>query len=264
MKLKIPILVCILLALCTLSCHKVKRIVNADESKKAKAMLAGVWLDDDTDEPYFQIKGDTIYYPDTHNAPVYFKIVRDTLYTFGNKIAKYKIDKQTEDTFWFHSLSDAIIKLYKSDDPDDALSFSKQSTVIPTYTTVTKRDSVVFYKGDRYHAYLYINPSKYKVTKTSYDENGVSVDNVYYDNIMHICVYRGKDLIYGSDLTKMSFKKILPMEFIKNAIFSDIQFIGVGTKGFQYQAWICIPDGSECNIVNIYIDIKGHMTMKLG
>jgi|WetSurMetagenome_2_1015567.scaffolds.fasta_scaffold51415_2 hypothetical protein len=255
----------IFLAFCT-ACHETKKINNGrKESLQAKRMLAGVWLDDDTDEPYFQVKGDTIYYPDVHDAPVYFKVIRDTLYTFGKKIAKYKIDRQTNDEFWFHSFSDNIVKIYKSDDPEDSLAFHQHRTeVIPTYNHVVKRDSVIFYKGDRYHAYVYINPSNIKVKKTSYNEDGFSVDNEYYDNIMHICVYQGKHMVYGSDLNKMVFSKLMPVDFLKSAIFSDMQFIGVSSKGFLYQASVCIPEGSECNIVNVYIDFKGHLTMKLG
>ncbi len=266
MKLSTSIL-CIFFIICASSCHKGKAGDNiASESIKAKSMLAGIWVDDDADEPFFQIKGDTIYYPDAQDAPVYFKIVRDTLYTYGKTVAKYKIDKQTEDVFWFHSFSDEIIKIHKSDDPEnDALAFSRQQAeAIPSYTTVTKRDSVVFYKGERYHAYLYINPSKFKVKKTTYNEDGISVDNEYYDNIMHICVYQGKRMIYGCDLNKMIFAKVISSDFLNNAIFSDIHFIGVSKKGFQYQASVCVPDGSECNVVNLYVDLKGHLSMKLG
>lgn len=31
-----------------------------------------------------------------------------------------------------------------------------------------------------------------KVVKTTYSEDGISMDNIYYDNVMHICVYEGK------------------------------------------------------------------------
>lgn len=31
-----------------------------------------------------------------------------------------------------------------------------------------------------------------RVIKTTYSEDGISMDNVYYDNVMHICVYEGK------------------------------------------------------------------------
>lgn len=58
------------------------------------------------------------------------------------------------------------------------------------------------YKGTRYRGYVYINPSKMKVIKTVYSDEGIGVDNVYYDNVIHICVYEGKKLLYGKDITK--------------------------------------------------------------
>ena len=48
-------------------------------------------------------------------------------------------------------------------------------------------DSIVNYNGSRYRAYVYIKPSKMRVIKTIYTEDGISMDNVYYDNVMHIC-----------------------------------------------------------------------------
>ena len=58
--------------------------------------------------PLMRIEGDTIYYADPQNIPVSFKIIRDTMYVYGNNIVTYKIDRQTEYSFWFHSLADEI------------------------------------------------------------------------------------------------------------------------------------------------------------
>ena len=61
-----------------------------------------------------RIEGDTIYYADSQSAPITFKIIRDTLYTYGNDTTYYKIDKQGEHIFWFHSITDNMIRLHKS------------------------------------------------------------------------------------------------------------------------------------------------------
>jgi len=238
---------------------------DAAEDLKAKKMLQGIWLDDESDEILFKIQGDTIYYPDAENAPVYFKIKKDTFYTYGNEVSKYKIDKQAEHIFWFHSLSDNIVKLHKSDDDSDSLMMMghKSTSVIPTYTEVTKRDSLVMYNGKRYRAYVYVNPSKKKVTKTSYSDDGLSVDNVYYDNVMHICVYEGRKMIYGHDVTRDMFSDLIPEQFLRNSILSDMEFYGVGKTGFRYQATVCIPESSVCNLVNLTISFDGKLTMKI-
>ena len=68
--------------------------------------MQGIWIDDESDIPLLFIKGDTIYYANSQSTPVYFKIIKDTLYTFGNELARYQIDKQTEYSFSFHSLAE--------------------------------------------------------------------------------------------------------------------------------------------------------------
>lgn len=231
-----------------------------DENLQAKSLLQGVWLDDETDSPLMCVKGDTIYYADPQSVPVYFKIVEDSLYTYGNELTHYKIDRQTDHTFSFHSLSDNIVKLYKSEDPNDTLSFAMRTVeVIPTYTEVTKKDSVVMYNGTRYRAYVYINPSKKKVVKTSYSEDGISMDNVYYDNVMHICIYEGRKSLYASDITKQMFEEVIPDEFLSQSLLSDMSFMGIDSKGYHYQATLCLLESSVCNVANLTINFDGKL-----
>lgn len=257
----------IFLLLGLVACNKGQKEASDDakENLKAKQMLQGIWLDDESDEILFKVQGDTIYYPDAENSPVYFKINKDTFYTYGKEITRYKIDKQAEHLFWFHSLSDDIVKLHKSDDPDDSLRMMRSisAQAIPTYTEVTKRDSVVMYDGKRYRAYVYVNPSKKKVVKTSYTDDGISMDNVYYDNVMHICVYEGRRMIYGHDITKDMFSDVIPDDFLKNAILSDMEFYGVSKVGFRYQATVCIPESSVCNLVNLIVSFDGKLSIKI-
>ena len=173
----------------------------------------------------------------------------------------YKIDKQAEHIFWFHSITDNIIKLHKSEDFNDSLSFVREEVVIPTYTEVTKRDSVVTYNGARYRAYVYINPSKMKVIKTTYSEDGISMDNVYYDNVMHICVYEGKKSLFASDITKQMFDKVVPEDFLVQAILSDTKFLKVDRNGFHYQAILAIPESSVYSIAELEISFDGTLTI---
>lgn len=250
-----------------IACNNNKTQQSSKESEDlvAKELLQGIWLDDETETPLIRIEGDTIYYPDPQSAPVYFKILKDTLYTYGNEITHYQIDKQTESSFWFHSLSDNILKLHKSIDENDTLAFSNRPVeIIPTYTEVTKKDSVVIYNGTRYRAYVYINPSKMKVIKTNYSEDGISMDNVYYDNVMHICVYEGKKSLYASDITKQMFSKVISEDFLQQAILSDMNFTGIDNKGYHYQATVCIPESPVCNLVNLTISFDNKLSITAG
>ena len=145
----------VLLIFLLAACNNAQKqnISGQSEDLTAKELLQGIWLDDESDNPLMLIKGDTIYYTDTQSAPVYFKILKDTFYTYGNELTRYLIDRQTEYSFSFHSISDNIVKLHKSEDPNDSLAFSvKSAEVIPIYTDVTKKDSVITHNGNRFRA----------------------------------------------------------------------------------------------------------------
>lgn len=170
-----------------IACGNSKENKIAEEDITAKALLQGIWINDETELPLMRIENDTIYYVDPQNIPVSFKVIKDRLYVYGNDTIAYKIDRQTEYSFWFHSLADEVVKLHKSESPEDILVFNnRKREIIPTTTEVVKKDSIVMYKGTRYRGYVYVNPSNMKVTKTSYSEGGISVDNVFYDNVIHI------------------------------------------------------------------------------
>lgn len=237
-----------------------------DEGGKAKSMLQGIWIDDESDTPLMRIEGDTIYYTDPQIAPVCFRIAKDSLYLYGNETTSYHIMRQTDYSFWFQTIEDNVIKLHKSENPTDSLAFPQNNTVeaIPVYTEVTKRDSVVTHKGTRYRAYVYINPSKIKVVRTSYSDEGLSVDNVYYDNVMHICVYEGRTCLFDSDITRQMFAEVVPEEFLNQSILSDMNFVKVDDKGFHYKASVCAAGSSVCNMVDLLIDFDWKLTITAG
>ena len=100
-----------LIAIFLMACTGNKNSYFSEEEKEdsnAKEMLQGIWLDDETESPLMRVEGDTIYYADAQSTPIAFKIIRDTLYTYGNDTTYYKIDKQAEHIFWFHSITDIL------------------------------------------------------------------------------------------------------------------------------------------------------------
>lgn len=243
------------------TCSGNKTVYSQQETEdfNAKELLQGIWLEDETESPLMRVKGDTIYYADVQSRPIAFKIICDTLSTYGNDTTYYKIDKQSEHIFWFHSITDDVIKLHKSEDPNDSVAFIRQELAVPAYTEVIQRDSVVIYNGTRYRAYVYINPSKMKVIKTTYSEDGISMDNVYYDNVMHICVYEGRKSLFASDVTKQMFATVLPSDFLSQSILSDTKFVKVDRDGFHYLAVLIIPETSIYSIVNMEVSFDGKL-----
>lgn len=247
------------------ACHQQKIInITRTEDSIAKKLLQGIWLDDESESVQFRIKGDTIYHLNISYVPLYFKVINDTLIIYGtNDSTFYRIDKQSENEFWFHSLSDEVIKLHKSENELDSLAFNNNSSQdLPVYDQVIKKDSVIMYGGKRYRGYVYINPSKMKVTKTTYTETGMSVENIYYDNIIHICIYEGRKCLYAKDFTKKDFEELIPADFLKQAILSNMDFAKIDVAGFIYQATLCIPEEASCYNIDITISHDGKLSLK--
>lgn len=246
------------------ACQSKKKNNSEKEDTEAKKELQGIWVDDETESPLMLIKGDTIYYADSQAEPVYFKVIKDTLFTYGSNTASYRIEKRMKYTLCLHSVMGEQLNLHKSEDPEgDLQSFAHKSAPIPIYNSQVKKDSVVVYKDKRYHVYTYINPSRLKVYCSSVSEDGFQVDNVYYDNIMHICVYDGANMLYGSDIKKQMFQSLVPANFLDKAILSDMNFKKVSKDGFCYEATLQQPESYISNLIDLYVSFDGKMTMKV-
>lgn len=101
----------IMLAVALSSCGTPQQKASAlEENKEAKSLLEGIWLDDNTETALLRVKGDTLFYADAATAPVAFKIIGDSLITYGARTNGYKIEKQGEHIFWFHSAVGDVIR----------------------------------------------------------------------------------------------------------------------------------------------------------
>lgn len=233
------------------------------ESREAKALLQGVWIDQDTEELTFRAVGDTIFFPDSTSQAAYFQIVGDSL-VLGAARSSYFIEKQTEHQFWFINQNGDLIKLVKSDDPETADDFVRDETpAVMTYTEVVKRDSVVVFNRERFHWYVAINPTKYKVHTTTYGDNGVEVDNVYYDNIMHISVFCGTKQLFSQDFKKQMYAATVPAQFLEQAILANMEYSRVDEKGLHFDATLCIPGDASCYRVENVVSFDGKLTTNL-
>ena len=251
-----------LLAAALVGCHQGGKSDVAVESKEAKEMLQGVWVDEETGDVSFRVKGDTIYFSEATSMPAYFRIVGDSLEVGSG--TTYGIVKQTPHLFWFNNLNGDVVKLQKSDDPIVEEEFVSDTPYqILTVTEQIKKDSVVMHNGERYHWYVAINPTKYKVEKRSFNEDGLEVTNVYYDNIMHISVFHGARQIFSSDFRKQMYSKLVPASFLEQAILGNMEFSHIDASGLHFSATLCVPDGASCYLVDTKVAYTGQMTMSL-
>ncbi|MCH4017548.1 MAG: DUF4738 domain-containing protein [Prevotella sp.] len=234
------------------------------EDLQAKKMLQGIWVDEDDEEDVaFRAKGDTIYYPDSTSQPAYFKIIKDTFYLEGSETVKYPIVRQSPHVFQFKNQNGDLVKLIKSEDPSDIDNFQQKRVVALNQNKLVKRDTVLMYHNQRYHSYIQVNPTTYKVIKPTYNDDGVEVDNVYYDNIVYVSLYQGAMKVFSRDFHKQDFKRQIPGPFLRQGILSDIVFQKIDQEGVTYTAVIASPDSDSSYEVNIIISFRGQMRLEI-
>ena len=218
MKLFSKVLICISL-MSSCSGQPQKKEEMEKEDLIAKEWLQGTWIDDMTETPLFTAKGDTIYYIDEPAVPVAFKIIEDTLKTYGRKVSNYHIKKQGKSFIWIQSFMGDILQLSKAENSQDSLWIPRQTPKEKTNNVISK-DNVVHYNNQRLRGYVYINPTNIKVHQPEITEEGLEIENIYYDNIIHICVYEGKNKLFGRDMKKQDFDSLIPAEYYQRAIIS--------------------------------------------
>ena len=235
---------------------------QSDEDREAKAMMQGVWVDAETEDLTFRVAGDTIFYADSTSMPAYFKIVGDSLVLSSG--TTYAIEQHTAHIFSFRNQNGDLVILNKLDDAEnDSLYVRGTTATVMTYTHQVKTDSVVSYNGARYHWYIAINPTRFKVVRRTYNDDGMEVENVYYDHIMNVSIYNGAQRLYSSDFRKRQFAHLVPVKFLDEAILANMEFAKADADGLHFNATLCIPDGASCYQVETVISYKGQMTMKL-
>ncbi len=236
----------------------------AIENIAAKKNLQGIWLDENGEDVAFRIKGDSVYFPDSASAPSYFRVVSDTLVMEGqNNVTKYAIVKQTPHIFVFVNTSGERIKLVKTEDSSFMDMFLEKQPIALNQNRLVKRDTIVYHDNEKYHCYVQINPTSYKVAKTTYNDDGVAVDNIYYDNIIHLSIFNGNDKLFSRDFRKSDFGKYIEASALQQSVFSDLTLNGIDGGGFHYFATMAIPDSSSSYMVELTIGFDGKLAMRI-
>ena len=232
------------------------------EDAEAKKLLQGLWLDSETSVPILKAQGDTIYYADSTLVPAKFKIVDDSLILYvADQRSSYHVVELKEHIFKFISQSQDTIRLVKDDGEEPIASRKENQPIALNQGVHIKRDTVVYVSNEKIHSYVNVSPTTYKVYINTYNQDGVEVSTVYYDNIVNLTVYSGNRRLYGKDFKKQDFAGYVPNDFISNSILSDIELIKTTPQSVLYQACLAIPDGNVSFRVNMEMTPSGKMTI---
>lgn len=251
-----------LISIVAYSCsNRYKDNIDVRDDSLSTRLLQGIWSEEGTNFPFMLIKNDSIYFADASNMPVRFQVKKDSIFFYGhNSTIPYKIDSLSANLFAFHNLSEDIVKLQRSDDLEDTLAFRRQEVQsIKIVQDKISKDSIVIFDGKRYHGYVYINPSTMRVISTTFSESGIAVENVFFDNIVHLCVYQGKKMLFGRDIAKQIFADIFPPETLTKVVLADANFIGVDHSGYHFKAYLSHPDNPMSYVMLIDIDSSSNI-----
>jgi len=232
---------------------------DAPESKEAKRLLQGMWIDHETEDVVFTMKGDSVFYPDSTSMPAYFKVVDDTIYIGQN--ARYHIEKHTEHLLWFKSQDGMLMKLEKSDGTDIA-EVIQPAQIQQVNDGVTKSDTVVFWEGNRYHLFIAVNPTKQKVVRHTLNADGLDVTNVYYDNIIHLSVFQGTRKLFSRDFRKHQYQQRMPAQYFSQLVISGMSYDRVDADGFHLMLSLCVPGDASCYQLEHVVSHDGKLIIK--
>ncbi len=226
------------------------------EDREAMALLEGVWFSSEDEEIVFTIKGDTIYYDDSQVMPAKFSIVSDTLIIYGQIKTKYKINRLTPHGFEFTNQPGDVINLYKSEEQ----TVKRTEDVVQT---LVKKDTVVVAGGQRYHAYVQVNPTSYKVLRSELNEEGLGIDKVFYDNIVNLTVYNGTRRVFSHDFKKQEFAEFVPDDLLEKSVLSDIAYVRSEGQSLVFEAFVGEPESYAYYIVEIKLDGESYSLARI-
>jgi hypothetical protein len=254
------IITCVLTFAIFVGCGQ-KTADQLPESQEAKQLLQGIWSDEETENLVFQMRGDSVYYPDSTSMPAYFRVYDDTLYIGSS--ARYHIEKHTEHLLWFKGGDGELVKLVKDDGEEEQETFERNKAQILSLTDVLKKDTVVSYNGNRYHLYVAINPTKYKVVRHTLNEDGLDVENVYYDNIIHLSIFQGAHQLFSRDFRKQQYQQCVPAQFFDQAVLNNMEYSNADEKGLHFNVSLCTPGDASCYLIEHVVSLDGQLSTEL-
>lgn len=251
----------------TYSCtggSKTDESVEAQEDIEAKNKLQGTWKNDLEGDYVFSFKGDSIYFTDSVSVPALFCVINDTLIVKSNKPVKYAIKSLNSTQFVFINMNGDEVELVK-DEAVDLSTIGQRSLAVTNVNQgkTIKKDSVMTVGNHKYHVYTQVNPTTFKVFQQTTNDDGLNVEQIFYDNIVYVGVFDGGQKIFGQDFSKKSFEKKVPDSYLSNAILSEITMDKATTEGINLTAILAIPNSSTTFHVNILISPEGKLTLTI-
>lgn len=246
-------------------CHRHSSIEYAmeHEDADAKEMMQGIWMNDDEGSLSLLVRGDSIFFPDTTSIPMKFWIYKDSMYVKGSNTNRYKILKQAPHIIKFLNQTGDEVRLVRLEDSTLTKYFFQPRPYAMNIFRTISRDTIGEGAGRKYACSIRIEPTSERVVKSSLNDDGIEVDNIYLDNVAKVNIATGGTQIYSHDFRKGEFSSFVPKDFISRSILRDIQYNNADTSAIYLDAIIGYPDASTSYVVGLKITKNGKLTATL-
>lgn len=261
MKKKTIISICVLLLLA--SCrNRSTGYQQSHEDKQAKEMLQGLWTNGENSDPAMLVRGDSIFYPDSAIMPVRFWVYQDTLYLQGKNLHGYKIEKQAPHLLKFTNQNGDEVRLVKSGDKTLRSAFSYHVYAMNTFREQSQ-DTIIRTDLGYFESKVHVETTSDKVIKSTYNDNGVEVDNMYLDNVASLRLLNHGTPVFAHDFRKQEFQSLIPKDFLFRSILRRMYFTHADAKALYYYVVIGIPDADTTYVIELRVTPDGRMSKKL-
>lgn len=237
---------------------------KAIENREAKAMLQGLWVSATDGSVSFLASGDTIFYPDTTSQPARFWIFRDSLYLQGAHTNSYKIKQQSPVVFIVETPTGEDASWQRSNDETLMAEFPAYRPYALNFYYEEEVDTTASAAGVTYQCHVSLVPNSDRVIASSFNDDGIEVDNVYLDQTASLSVVeRGKGTILKRQFQKKDFARYIPSDFLSKSILRGLEYNDADDVAVYFDAIIGIPNISTSYVVEVKVARDGAVGMKL-
>ena len=180
----------------------------------------------------------------------------------GQNLNGYKILKQTNAFFSFNNQNGDEVNLFRSSNKDLMASFGYHVYAMNLFDK-SGSDTIVSTDMGFYDCQIRTCTTSERVIKSTYNDNGIEVDNAYLDNVSTLTLRSRDSVVYKHDFLKQEFSNYIPRDFIAHCILRNLEFDRADRKALFFNATIGIPDASSGYVVEVRITPDGKMSKRL-
>jgi len=160
------------------------------------------------------------------------------------------------------SVNGEEVRLVKSRDKDLRASFGYHVYAMNTFLHA-ETDTVVRTDLGYFNIKISVATTSDKIIKSTYNENGIEVDNAYLDNAASLVISNQKQTVYSHEFRKQEFASLIDKAFLEKSILRRFEFNHADAKALYFDAVIGIPDASTSYVIAVKITADGKLAMKM-